>query len=182
MMEGMVDRGGNESGFTLVELLIVMAIIAVVAAIGMAGYRNARVRGNETSALASLTAINQAQFAYAHTCGNGRFAPTLADLGTPVPTTGHGFLSNDLTLADPVTKSGYRIVLAGTEDPDAKRSCTGKEGLLQGYQVTADPMHPGITGIRYFGTNTDRVVYSDSVPFTGEMPVTGAPTHGTEIK
>jgi type IV pilus assembly protein PilA len=170
------------SGFTLVELLIVMAIIAVIAAIGMAGWRNARVRGNETTALASLTAINQAQFGFAHTCGGGRFAPTFAALGTPMPATGQAFLSADLTQSDPIVKGGYRFTMAGTEDPDNKPSCTGALGLLQTYQVTAEPTHPGVTGLRFFGTNTDRVVYSDSVTFAGQMPEAGAPGHGAEIK
>jgi type IV pilus assembly protein PilA len=170
------------SGFTLVELLIVMAVIAVIAAIGMAGYRNARVSGNETSAVASLTALNQAQFAFAHTCGHGRYAPTLAALGTPMPSTGQSFLSADLTQSDPVTKSGYRIALTGTQDPDAKPACNGVVGLLQGYQATAEPVTVGVTGHRFFGTNTDRVVYADTVTYVSDMPETGAPGHGVEIK
>lgn len=168
-------------GFTLVEILVVFAIIAVVAAIGMAGYRNAKIRGNETTALASLTAVNQAQFAYAQTCGNGRFAPTLQALGAPMPTTGDAFLSADLAMPDPVQKSGYDFVLGGLADADAKLTCTAVVGL-ESYQLTADPVRPGITGMRFFGTNGDRVVYSDTVTFKGNMPESGAPAHGAEIK
>jgi type IV pilus assembly protein PilA len=171
----------QSKGFTLVELLIVLAIVAVVAAIGMAGWRNARVRGNETSALASLTAINQAQFAFSQTCGSGRFARSLLALGAPMPTSGQPFLSADLTQPDPVHKSGYQFTLGGTEDPDLKPTCTGPVGAI-GYQVTADPLTPGVTGTRFFGSNTDRIVYSDGVTFAGNMPETGAPSHGSEIK
>ena len=168
-------------GFSLVELLIVMVIIAVVAAIGMAGWRNAKVRGNEASALASLTAINHAQFAYAQTCGHGRFAPTLLALKAPAPATDHGFLEPDLAREEPVTKSGYMFVYGGTEDPDLKVSCSGVAGVLT-YRVTADPLTPNVTGMRFFGTNKDRIIYSDSVTYTGNMPETGAPAHGSEIK
>jgi prepilin-type N-terminal cleavage/methylation domain-containing protein len=169
------------AGFTLVELLIVMAIVGIVAAIGMAGYRQAKVHGNETAAVAALTAINQAQASFAQICGHGHFAPTLAALGTTLPATGAAFLSADLTALDPVFKSGYQFVLAGTPALDARPSCTGVMPL-SGYFVTADPINPGTTGLRFFGSNTDRVIYEDKVTFVGNMPETGAPAHGIEIK
>jgi hypothetical protein len=53
---------------------------------------------------------------------------------------------------------------------------------VSGYQVTADPLIPGSTGDRFFGSNTDRVVYHDTATFSGNMPETGAPGHGVEIK
>jgi len=168
-------------GFTLVELLVVLAIVGVVVAVGMAGYRVARVRGNETAAVAALTAVNQAQIAFAQACGNGRFAPTLAALGLPMPTTGRAFLSPDLTTGDAVVKSGYHFVMTGTEAADSQPSCTGVMPV-SGYQVTADPLIPGSTGDRFFGSNTDRVVYHDTATFSGNMPETGAPGHGVEIK
>lgn len=170
-----------ERGFTLIELLTVMAIVGVVLAIGMAGYRNARVRGNETAAVAALTAINQAQAAFAHVCGNAQYAPSLVALGTPVPASGQPFLSADLTLSDPIAKSGYVFVLAGTESPDAKPSCIGVMPVAA-YQVTADPLTPGATGLRFFGSNADRILYEDAASFAGNMPETGAPSHGVEIK
>ena len=175
------QRTGAQGGFTLVELLVVMAIVAVIAAVSIAIFRTARVYGNETTAVASMTAINHAQFAYAHTCGHGRFAPTLAALATPIPTTGDAFLSSDLAREAPVVKSGYQYARGGTEDPTLKMSCTGV-GTLQSYHVTADPAIPDVTGTRFFGTNTDRIVYGDSVTYIGNMPETGAPAHGAEIK
>lgn len=169
------------AGFTLIELLIVIAIIGILVSIAMVGYRSARVRGNEVSAIGTLNAINQAQFAFAQSCGNQRFAPTLAALGTPMPSTGQPFLSPDLTASDPVVKSGYQVVLGGTAVTDQGLTCTGLAPLVT-YQVTADPVTPGVSGSRCFGTNADRAVFEDSATFAGNMPETGNPGHGLEIK
>ncbi len=140
-------------GFTLVELLIVIAIIGLLAAMSMALYRNARVQGNETAVVAALRAINDAQFSYAQVCGNQRFAPTLVSLGTPVPTTGHAFLSPDLVQSDPVEYHGYVIALSGSALTDGTRTCTN-EAPVTAYAVTAEPVHPGLSGLRFFATNT----------------------------
>lgn len=169
------------SGFTLVELLIVIAIVGLLASISMAIYRTARVRGDEAGAIVALRAINDAQFAYAQGCGNQRFAPTLVSLGTPMPTTGNGFLSPDMVASDPLPHQGYQIAMGGDVLTDGTRSCTG-DAPLASYQVTADPLNPGLSGIRSFGTNTDRALFEDTATFAGNMPQTGAPGHGSELR
>jgi type IV pilus assembly protein PilA len=169
------------SGFTLIELLIVVAIIGLLSAISMALYRSARVRGDESGAIVSLRAINDAQFAYAQACGNQRFAPTLVSLGTPIPTTGKPFLSPDLTYADPAVHQGYQIAMGGTVLTDGTLTCTG-DAPLSSYMVTADPVSPGLSGIRFFASNGDRAIFEDTATFVGTMPETGAPPHGSEIK
>lgn len=177
----MTSRIAASRGFTLIELLIVVAIVGILAALAMAGYRMARVRAGEGSAIAALQAINQAQVAFAQTCGNQRFAPTLSSLGTPTPSTGDAFLSPDLTVADTVQKSGYQIAMAGTPVTEDVRTCTTVVPVTS-YQATADPVNPGLTGLRFFGTNAEATIYTDATTFAGNMPETGAPGHGAELR
>ena len=172
---------GKAQGFTLIELLLVIVIVAVLLSISMGLYRNTRLRAGESAAIAALEAINQAQFAYMQTCGHQRYAPTLASLGTPTPGTGTAYLSPDLTTGDEVVKSGYVFRMAGTAVTDGSLTCTGAAPLAS-YQLTADPTAPGVTGGRYFGTNTDRAIFEDLETFAGNMPETGGPGHGKEIR
>jgi prepilin-type N-terminal cleavage/methylation domain-containing protein len=171
----------DSRGFTLVEVLLVLLIIGILSAISMANYRYARIRGAETSAIGALTAINQAQFAYAQTCGNQKFAPHLTSLGKAHPGTAAAYLSPDLTGADEVVKSGYRIAMEGTEVAEPVLTCTG-DTPLDSYHVTADPVAPGVTGTRFFGTNADLVVYDNLETFSGKMPDNGAPPLGQEVR
>jgi prepilin-type N-terminal cleavage/methylation domain-containing protein len=173
-------RWNRSDGFTLLELLVVICIVAVLSAIAVAGYRHARASSGEAVAAAALHTINQAQFAFAQSCGDQRYSPTLTGLGTPMPTTGRAFISPDM-VGDPVVKSGYRFTMAGTAVTDGPQSCIGLVPVVS-YQVTADPVIPGVSGNLFFGTNTDKVVYSDTSTFTGNMPETGAPGHGSEAK
>jgi type IV pilus assembly protein PilA len=175
-----ISRSSGAAGFTLVELLLVIAIVGVLCAIAMAGYRHARVTGSEASALATLLSINQAQFSFAQTCGNQLYSPTLAGLGAPLPTSGQAFLSADLA-TDPLIKSGYQFMMSGTEALDARPTCNALRPVTS-YKVTADPTMPGISGIRFFGTNTDRTLFADSVTYVEDMPERGAPGHGAEVK
>ena len=71
--------------------------------------------------------------------------------------------------------------MGGTVVTDTGLTCTGLNPVVT-YQVTADPERPGLSGIRFFGTNTDRVIYEDAATFTANMPETGAPGHGRETK
>ena len=175
-------------GFTLVELLIVMAIVGVVLSVAMMGYRHARVSGAEAAAISALQTINQAQFAYMQTCGHQRYAPTLVSLGVPPSGGDTAFLSPDLTRSDPLPKSGYLLQMAGTPATEIlepagtmPESCNGAIPI-PAYRLTADPLNPGVTGRRYFGTNADRVIYADTATYADNMPETGAPAHGAEVK
>ena len=161
------------------ELLVVTAIIGILLSISVSGYLQARMRGNEASAAASLYAINQAQYAFMHTCGNQRFAPSLTSLGKPAPGTSEPFLSPDLSATDEPTKSGYLVRMSGTEVTDPVQTCTGETPVVS-YQATADPLNPGNSGLKFYGTNTGLVVYENLETFVGKMPETGPPQLGQE--
>ena len=171
----------SSAGFTVLELLIVIAVIGIVTSLAIIGTRQARVRAAEAAAISALRTINQAQFAFMQTCGNQSYAPTLVSLATPPPGTDSGFLSPDLTQSDPLQKSGYVFQMGGTANPDAVSTCTGVSSLSS-YFLTADPLTPGHSGTRSFGTNTDRVIYGDITTYSGNMPESGAPGHGLEIR
>lgn len=168
-------------GFTLVELLIVMAIVGILAALAIAGYRHARVTANEGVAIAALKAINQAQFSFSQTCGGQKYSPTLAGLAVPHPQTGAAFLSPDMAM-DPVEKSGYLFTMDGPPPEDLMvRTCNDLVPIVS-YRVIADPAIVGNSGVRYFATNVDRVIFADIATFKEDMPMTGAPGHGSEIR
>ena len=100
----------SSNGFTLVELLIVVATIGIISAIAVPGLLRARMSGNEASGIASLRAINSGQMSFAASCARNGYAVRLEDL-FKVPTTGGlGFISADLNIND-VVKSGYRVRL-----------------------------------------------------------------------
>ena len=91
-----IMRATNDAGFTLLEWLIVAAILGIIAAVAVPAFLRERVAGNEASAMESIRAINRAQVTYAASCGGGFYSPSLTNLATP-PTIAGGDGSSGLT-------------------------------------------------------------------------------------
>jgi len=115
----------RDQGFTLVEVILVTAIIAVVASIAIPGLAQARVSANETSAIGTLKTIGVSNFQYRTRFG--RFAADINDLWSS------GYL--DPGIAAPF-KAGYNFNYVGTASTR--------------FEATAAPTDPGASGNRHF--------------------------------
>ena len=148
------------SGFTLVELLIVVAIIGILSAIAAPSLLRARMSGNESSAVGSLRAMNTAEASYASGGGKGGFATTFVTLAAPCPGGTIGFISPDLS-TDPAIKSGYSIVLTvGTGASPGPLDCNGT-ATQSAYYATALPVMGGTSGLRAFATTGSGTIFFD---------------------
>jgi type IV pilus assembly protein PilA len=109
----------KQKGFSLIELLIVVAIILIIAAIAIPNLLRARIAANESSAAASVRTIATAQITYQTSYPTAGYASTLAVLGgTVVPCTASSttgcIIDSTLSLG---TKSGYTFASVGTGTP-----------------------------------------------------------------
>ena len=138
----------KQKGFSLIELLIVVAIILIIAAIAIPNLLRARIAANESSAVASLRTLNTAQISYNSAYPTVGFATTMGSMaGTScAPPTSAGACLIDTQLAGG-TKSGYSFAISGTSGTPNST-----------YQFIASPLTPNQTGVRYFCSFADAVV------------------------
>ena len=137
----------KEKGFSLIELLIVVAIILIIASIAIPNLLRARMSANEAAAVSAVRTVNTAQISYNSAYPTVGFASTLAELGgvscTPSSSSGACLIDSQLASG---TKSGYSFTLSGA---------TGTPAAT--YQIVATPLSPNQTGVRYFCSFADAV-------------------------
>lgn len=130
----------RQNGFSLIELLIVVAIILIISAIAVPTYLRSRMQANEASAVASLRLINTAAIDYAATYSQAGYPATLASLGgaAPCTSTSTSACMLDDTVAQGM-KAGYTFVLI-----------TDGNTPSVAYTVNATPAVLGKSGQRMF--------------------------------
>ncbi|HET6144019.1 MAG TPA: prepilin-type N-terminal cleavage/methylation domain-containing protein [Candidatus Acidoferrales bacterium] len=141
-------RNNKQKGFSLIELLIVVAIILIIAAIAIPNLLRSKMAANEASAVASLRTYNTAIVSYSTTYGTDP-ATDLSQLGpaTTPSSTGADLVDSLLGTATP-TKSGYAFSYGAV---------TGSNGIISQYTLTAKPQSSS-TGQRYFFTDQSGVI------------------------
>ena len=143
---------GSMRGFSLIELLIVVAVILIIAAIAIPNMLQAKMSANESAAASSIHAINTAEIAYSTANPLIGFS---ADLPTLGPTPGAGYIDSALAGG---TKSGYVF----TYLPDTSTTPS------TAYTLNVDPLTRGVTGRRSFWSSETNVThYNISGPASG---------------
>ncbi len=156
----------NDGGFSLIELLIVVAIILIIAAIAIPNLLKSKMAANQSSAVASLRTVNTCEVTYSSTYNQG-FTSTLVQLGPPA---GGAATSAAAGLIDSVlaagSKSGYTFAYtAGAVVGNSTPS----------YTVNANPQTPGTTGQNYYFTDETNVIRQNS---TQQAAATDSPIGG----
>ena len=168
----------SSRGFSLIELLIVVAIILIIAAIAVPNLLRSRIAANQASAVGSLRTLNTAEVTYATTYNTG-YSATLGDLGpnaagsSPVATAAglvdevlSGSLAGTAT-ATTSSKSGYQF----TYSPGG----TDTSGKINTYSFIATPISVGTTGTNFYYTDQSGVIRQNStaVATSSDSPLAG---------
>jgi prepilin-type N-terminal cleavage/methylation domain-containing protein len=156
----------KEQGFSLIELLIVVAIIAIIAAIAVPSMLTARMAANEAGAVQSLRTYGSAQTAFAAT--NNQLYGTLAQLTDVV---NGGYLDNRWDPAGTLTFNGY---LYAVDQAIAGAPGAAAAAVPDGFGCTGTPKTADSTGRYQYGIASDQVVRFLAVSGGANAPKCGA--------
>jgi prepilin-type N-terminal cleavage/methylation domain-containing protein len=155
-------------GFSLIELLLVVAVIMILAAIAVPNFMRAKMAANESSAVASLHNIDTAQVAYQSTYPTEGFAPDLNTLGPGAIAGNSSATSTNALLLDNVLGCPAGVGTASCQKSGYTFSITAGTGTpINTYKSNANPTSPGQTGTRYFySDNSDVIRFNNSTTAT----------------
>jgi type IV pilus assembly protein PilA len=150
----MTARPTNRKGFSLIELLIVVTIIMIIAAIAIPNLMRSKITANEAAAVQTLRTLNSTAVMYSMSYGG--FPHTISDLGPSAGSPNPSSSSADLIDAVLATgsKSGYKFAFAVVSSDPA--------GNVLAYSITATPLTPGTTGQRTFFTDQSGTIRASS--------------------
>jgi type IV pilus assembly protein PilA len=177
-------RRSSQAGFTLIDMLFVVALIGLLASLAIPGLMRARGAAQSASALGSVRVVNSAELSFAITCGLGFYSPDLVTLGVPPPGSPEGFLPPEMSSDFTLMKSGYTFSLSGTPLAGAPPTCNGLGAgeSSPGYAMVGDPLDANVGVPRVFGSNSDGVIYEHTGTLMFDMPEFGTPPVGAPIK
>jgi hypothetical protein len=173
----------SEAGFTLIDLLFVIAMIGLLCTLAIPGLMRARGAAQSASAVGTVKVVNSAQLSFAITCGLGFYAPDFPTLGVRPPASVDAFLGPELSAGPTFIKSGYTFSMGVIPLGGAPASCNGVAAgqMSSGYAVVADPLD--VTGMaKFLGSNADGTLWEHTATFGSIMPQTGAPSAGVPLK
>jgi type IV pilus assembly protein PilA len=157
------SEASAQRGFSLIELLIVVAIILIIAAIAIPNMLRSRMTANQASAVANLRTISTASISYWVTYGNG-YPPSLASLGGlgPGATCDAAVLVDVTITAPPSRKSGYQYAYVGDQGNVANMPPNCGAPGFNGYLTTAVPLTLGVTGAISYCSFEPGVIHYDT--------------------